>query len=531
MKTIMGNRRNKQRGVALIMALLAMLLLAIIGMAFMFMSNTDSTVNTNYKDSQKAYFASRAGLENVRVLLTQGSNLYNQASLLQRPLAAAPTGVIYVENSTGAGDVIDPTTAAGTDVVTNPTLDDELCHERFAGLAKGPGTTGAPCGANANELMTNNVYYQLPNPALTQAQVPNTGSSSALPFKWVRITNKQNLMGLLNPPQTVDGTSPFLQPGLQVCWNGQQEVAIPVGTTCATANPAQPMTPVWMLTSLAVTPSFGANQGSRRMTQMEVAFNPPIMPDGTVSAEAPITIQGNLKVNGFDNCNCLADGSNRPGKICNNRQHAITTHNTVDTNGNASTITAGPNPPIAQNVNPWPYDVGALISNYIQNGAVDATAAPYNMSCTGTPDFTSTPAVYASCGTVSGQAFGTYPSGLPDNSSGSVPQITYIPGSARLSGNNTGSGILIIDGDLDVHGGLAFYGLILVRGRIAFTGGGSQNVNLYGAILAGEDVNAQDIALGDVIGGSFSFQYDSCALKQPTGQAPPKLLAEHEIMY
>jgi len=189
MKTIMGNRRNKQRGVALIMALLAMLLLAIIGMAFMFMSNTDSTVNTNYKDSQKAYFASRAGLENVRVLLTQGSNLYNQASLLQRPLAAAPTGVIYVENSTGAGDVIDPTTAAGTDVVTNPTLDDELCHERFAGLAKGPGTTGAPCGANANELMTNNVYYQLPNPALTQAQVPNTAANRGRycpnPATWV----------------------------------------------------------------------------------------------------------------------------------------------------------------------------------------------------------------------------------------------------------------------------------------------------------------------------------------------------------
>src|SRR5260370_11788744 len=103
---------------------------------------------------------------------------------------------------------------------------------------------------------------------------------------------------------------------------------------------------------------------------------------------------------------------------------------------------------------------------------------------------------------------------MADRPGGSVPQVTSIPGRARLIGNDTGSGVLIIDGDLDVHGGLAFYGLILVRGRINFTGGGSQSVNLYGAILAGQDVNAQDIAIGDVIGGSFNFQYDSCALKQ-----------------
>ena len=53
--------KKRQRGVALMMALLAMLLLAAIGAAFMFMADTENSVNNNYRDSQKAYFAARAG--------------------------------------------------------------------------------------------------------------------------------------------------------------------------------------------------------------------------------------------------------------------------------------------------------------------------------------------------------------------------------------------------------------------------------------------------------------------------------------
>src|SRR6266704_5357608 len=106
-KTRTRRRRNKQRGVALIVAMLALLLLSAIGVGFMFMSDSENSVTNNYKDSQKAYFASRAGLENVRVLLAKGGNLYNQASVLTPPSAGANTGVIYVTNSTG-GEAIDP---------------------------------------------------------------------------------------------------------------------------------------------------------------------------------------------------------------------------------------------------------------------------------------------------------------------------------------------------------------------------------------------------------------------------------------
>ena len=120
---------------------------------------------------------------------------------------------------------------------------------------------------------------------------------------------------------------------------------------------------------------------------------------------------------------------------------------------------------------------------------------------------------------------------MPDNPSGAVPQTVYVPGDVHLTGNASGAGILIIDGDLDVNGGMDYYGLILVRGKVNFTGGGAQSVNLYGAILAGEELSATDIPIEDVIGGSFNFQYDACALKQVPYNGPPKILATHEIMY
>ena len=512
------NRRDRQRGVAMLVAMLAVVLLAIIGLGFMFMADTENSANNNYKDAQRAYFASRAGLESVRGMLAFGSPFAAQASLMAMPTQNVPANVIYVENSNGVA--VDPTAGA--------TLDTELCKEQFPNLGVVAGAQGAPCAVTPA-----NYFTAVVNPG----QIIGANSQSALLFPWVRVTNKQNYMGLLN--QMVDGSDPAAATAAtkaqQVCWDGATEYPIPAGQTCGGA--ASPVTggqmnPVWTLTSLALTPPVGQKPGSRRMTQMEVSIPPPfyILPNGTVSAKAPITIKGNLQVNGYDNCNCTASGANRPGMLCNKKPYAIYSANNISQNGNAATLTSGESQPTLQNVNPWPYDVNALINAYTQGGGLKS---PAGMSCTGTPNFNAKPAVYADCGVV-GTDLGTYPPppGPPTTSAGAVPQITYIPGSVKLSGNN-GAGVLIIDGDLDVHGGLAFYGLILVRGQINFTGGGSQKVNLYGAILAGEDVTAQDIAIGDNIGGSFSFTYDSCALKQAgqQKQGPPVLLSEHEVMF
>jgi len=183
-------------------------------------------------------------------------------------------------------------------------------------------------------------------------------------------------------------------------------------------------------------------------------------------------------------------------------------------------------------VNPFPYDINSLINRFKnQSSTINASTSqqpvipgqlPYNLSCTGTP---------VSCGTVNTGAFGQVPSNFSNLQTagaptGNINQTTYVPGNLDLQAHNTGSGILVVDGDLIVHGGIQFYGLIIVRGSITFTGGGSGGgSNIIGAVLAGQSAQA------DTLGGSAQFQYDSCALANAqTGQVP-HVLATREIEY
>jgi Tfp pilus assembly protein PilX len=533
-------RLKTQRGIAMMVALLALLLLAAIGMGLMFMADTENSVNNNYRDSQKAYFAARAGAEDARLLLARDATLNANAMALN---TNSPFQMIYLENPSN-GEPIDPTTAAGSTLTANPYLDDQLCWERYANLALTPGA--GPCGSNGqgSQLLTDATHFT----ATTMTQTAGVNGSDALPFKWVRIAAKQNLMGALGATVKVNTA---LGAGQQVCWDGSQEVVVSSGT-CATQSPT--VMPVWEITSLAVTPKVGANPGSRRMVQMEVALNPPLIPPAPISVQAPVSLQGSYILNAYDNCkcSCTSSGNNdhqtttcvpragQPANACAASAHAIYTQNSVGVIGNSgSTVTSfGSDPtsgttstvgPSVQGVNPWPnsLNINNLIAKY------SAGASIPNFTCTGTQDLTTTPATYKDCGTQSSQQFGTYPTGLPSEPSlGSYTSVTeYIPGSVHLTSAASGSGILIVDGDLDINGGLNWYGLILVRGKVSFTGGAGASTNLYGAILAGDDVSATNQPQSDNFGGSINFQYDVCALNRLGGSTPPQLLATHEIMY
>jgi hypothetical protein len=205
------------------------------------------------------------------------------------------------------------------------------------------------------------------------------------------------------------------------------------------------------------------------------------------------------------------------------------------TGGAGSTVSGYGTDPTAgasvQNVNPWPALLN--IDNLINTYKPTAQSPGFASSCSGTANFTATPATYLNCGTQPSQTFGTYPSGLPTEPAiGSYTPLTEsIPGSVKLTSAASGSGILIVDGDLEINGGLNWYGLILVRGKVSFTGGAGQGTNLYGSILAGDDVSATNQAQTDTFGGSINFQYDVCALNRLGGTSPPALLATHEIMY
>ncbi|HXA86215.1 MAG TPA: hypothetical protein VNZ47_14135, partial [Candidatus Dormibacteraeota bacterium] len=168
-------RLKSQRGIAMMVALLALLLLAAIGMGLMFMADTENSVNNNYRDSQKAYFAARAGAEQARLLLASDPLKTNAFNLVM-PATNVPGGMLYLTNpsssdgTTITASTIDPTSASGT---SNPYLDNQLCWERYSlGLTTGTG----PCGSNSQsgQLLSSAASY---TPSLMAA--PGQGGADA----------------------------------------------------------------------------------------------------------------------------------------------------------------------------------------------------------------------------------------------------------------------------------------------------------------------------------------------------------------
>ena len=306
---------------------------------------------------------------------------------------------------------------------------------------------------------------------------------------------------------------------------------MPAGiATCETPDPgsfSKPMrTTVYQLTSLAVTPT-----NARRMAQMEVALDPPLITNAALDTNDFVNVSGSsVTVNGYDNCACactLAKGAATPtctlrttGAACTGNTYAIFTSQSISTSGNPA-IVAGTTPPTAEGQT-LPYDVPALINTYKNApGAIDTSGPPYNMSCNGSP---------LDCGSTSTGQFGTPPNPFPpvnvSNPPGLVNQITYIPGNVSLQAHTQGAGIMIVDGDLTVNGGIDFYGLILVKGVLTFKGGGAgQANNIIGGVLAGNG------SVADALAGSINMQFDSCALAQNQLKRPPQMLSYRELQY
>lgn len=123
------------------------------------------------------------------------------------------------------------------------------------------------------------------------------------------------------------------------------------------------------------------------------------------------------------------------------------------------------------------------------------------------PDYAYT----VSSATHTGMNWGTPTPGatLQDASSCSDHNVVYydtVGTDIKLTGGCSGCGILLVEGDLDIHGNFSWYGPILVTGSVVFTGGGNKNIT--GALLAGGSVDA------DVVGGNANIVYCGDAMDQ-----------------
>ena len=500
-------RKSKgERGVAMLLVLFAMLILTAVGLAMMYMTDTETGVNSNFRSEQQAYYASKAGLEEARDRLRTNIPTAITPPIVM-PNVADNRGVIYVINPTGAADPVQPWNAA------NRYFDDELCHENFGGLGLGgPFTPDIPCTVAP---VGNNWYTTV---ASTD---PFTNSANATSYKWVRITLKQDGSSLVYCSDA-PGAVPCPNAGRQVCatQNGvapynppYYETPLPVGgapvpTICEMAN----MRSVYTLTSLAITPA-----GSRKMTQYETAsiIFPPMPAAVTFDGSNPNFNPPNsnaMIVSGNDAASCGPGGPNMPaiGGYDNAAVNQIDA--AIPNNRNANFTGTGGNPSIG-NVNS---QLGILATvGGLQSLVTNITSS-------------------------ANQIYGNSPN-IPNLGTSASPLITVVNGDFDM-GNANGAGLLLVTGNLTMSGSPNFNGAILVIGKGSLTYSGNGNGAINGAFFMANLYNGSGTLLpassGPGVpsmswngGGNLSFNYDSCWVNKLSNQVVLRVLASHEQLY
>lgn len=484
-KTRNSNAKRRQRGVALIAALLTLVLIAAITAGMIILSTTETSISANFRDEQTAFFASKAGIEEVRDRLRNGApGTLRTAGVLPTAFVGSPNSVLYILNPTN-GEIVAPWNGAG-----NNYPDDEICKE----------TNTVPCTLNVStgRLMPSGAGWYtstLANAAYAAAPV--------LPWKWARITLKQN-----NSIQqySTNGTTTNTW---MVCWNGTNEYADP---NPPAAGCTSPNLPVYALTALAVTPS-----GTRRMVQTELAED-----KFPFNAPSALTMDGNLTtfsggasnqwgVNGNDAPGCGVAATGPP-------VHAI---GVLDAAGIVS-VDAGISRPSKITGS------GATTPDVAN---VSPTLPPYLQSVSALQTLVSTMKTNVTQPVINGPASSLSNAGALGNE-----QIIYVNGDLTLSGSTQGYGVLVVTGTLTISGTVGWNGIVLVVGKGVFNTDGTDQYN--GAVVVANTLDALGNPLATLGtsqvtvngGGHGGFQYSSGCLALASTLSTFHVVAIRELM-
>ncbi len=475
---------GREKGIALLLCIFSLLLLTGIALGLMYMGDTETRVNDNFRSSQQSYFASRGGLEEVRDRMRASSSNTISGSL-PSTMPSSTGGVLYLVNPAGTSDTVQPWTSG------NAYFDTELCQETFNLGLSNPGT-----GNRCTSVPSGSSWYKSVN-----SVSPFSNTAAAMNYKWVRITYKANGTAA---PYYVNGnnSSSAAVKQTQVCWNGSTEVLLSGAATCAAMG--QGYQPVYVATSLAVTPS-----GARRMTQEELALNslPPLPAgltfDGSNPTFASAPSSNNYGISGIDSH--LDDST---GKSCGAAQASIPAVGAWDNGSVSSLVTAIPSKRAGNYVgsgstSPDVENISAALAS--QWKTVDGLNAVVAMLTT----LASPSNVYS--GNQSGINIG----------SDASPQITIVNGDLVVNGKTTGAGILVVTGTLNFNGNPNFDGIVLVIGKGSMLVSGGGNGQFNGAVLIARtlDSNGNPLPSGSAPGaptldwtggGGNGIYYDSC---------------------
>jgi hypothetical protein len=497
--------RRSEQGIALFIAIFTVLLITAIGAGMIMLTNTDTSISANFRDEQTAFFAAKAGMEEIRDRFRSSAN-NSLAANLPTALPGNANAFLYITNPATAGEVVTPwATTASSTVYPDTEICTELANMGNA-FACTPG--GGPSGGWYNNasgtgtLVASNNYQMTPR----------------APWKWTRINLKTNSTS--SGTTSANRVDPAFNANALVCWNGAKEIATNLAN-CSAVNPNY--LPVYVMTTLAVTPS-----GSRRMVQAEAISNTfPTLP-GPMIFDGANPVFNTPNSNAFTvSGNDIAQGGNHgtgcPAAI---GEPALGAYNdpavtilTGDANNRPQSY-VGP----LQYGNPSVGNVGSQLTMLSTVGGLENLASTITM--------------------VAGNSNNVYannPASILRPGTDAVPQINVVNGDLTLPGGWTGAGILLVTGNVTFNGNPNYDGLILVigKGSVLKNGGGNGVVN--GSLLVANLYDSSGHLLPASSppgvphfdwngGGTVAWNYDSCWSTMMNGLQAYRIVAVREIM-
>jgi len=469
--------RKSERGVALFIAIFALLLISVVALALMVMAGTESSLNSNYKSSVQAFYDARAGVEEARGRLWTGNPNPIGALLIDPVTGMMPVGkVAYILNPAG-GETVNPTDTSASNLYADRQYKTEW--------GSNPPTTATTIASIS-----------------TQAGVPGPL------YKWVRITprTEQSENMDVNGDGALDNANPLFYDGQQQMLSNQ----IPAISTAYQ---------VFEVTALAVTPS-----GSQRMVQYTAAAT-----NLNLKFPSALTFDGLTPTYNAPNSNPFdMNGNDRSGT---NPMAGCTVP--VQPAKPAVGVVSPADIAVAASGIP-----GNRLNHYLGVGATPSIGIVSTLLPNTENTVTSLNQLVSDIAKVANQVVsGPASQGNINLGSASNPQITVVNGDLTLTGSNTGYGILVVTGNLTFSGNSGWRGVVLVIGQGSVLENGGGNNEYDGAVLVAKTLDAAGnplAALGAPVvnwngGGGNGVYYDSCWINNATSGLNYKVLSFREI--
>ena len=489
--------KRAEKGIALLISIFILLLISVVAIALIVSSGTETALAGNYRSATGVYYASIAGLEEVRARLRpQDPNSFKNTDSGFLPAGGAPLAScspVYVTNSVG-GENVTPWDPA------NPYYDAQF-NQEFAGICPAP----LP-----------------PNPSPRALSIWNRAPLSGLAFpgplyKWVRINGVSEKSLNLDVGPAYDGfkdlTPVYFDGALNNTPSGKQVLEV---------------------TALAVLPN-----GSQKLVQYLVAPVPIALPP----FQAALTLSGSqngtdpvfqapttnavyaVKGDGDQDCN----GNPLPSKV------AVGLYGPYQGVGNLNNALNA----IKGGIPSFPPPSTAAKSNYTGQGAwpdVEHLTAPFQ-----------TPSQLDSfVQTIVQNADVILPSGstgsalTPLGMSPTNPLAVVVNGNLDISNwSSDGYGLLLVTGTFTYDPDTNWYGIVLVIGQgVVNNSQNGQYKQINGAIFVAQTRDASGNLLPDLGGASVSFlpamqgngmRYNSCWIQKAQPTSSYQILSFHEI--